>query len=332
MSNPGFYYHLQDGDSTSTIRELDDMSDFDFDLPSNDYKLTDNLGEGSQISGIGSLKGRKISASYTFIGNDVFEREKFLEWFTRAPQSTTYLYKNANKRIKCSLTNGSTIVIPASTSIIEDLDSVLDLKDLTILNNTPGITNGTKYVGYTSTTLLIDNAATASISGTETEFVLFSGRLKVFLGPGGGEGWKTWRKSDKVKIDMYSPSPYYTSTEVLSRAITLTGSSEHSTSVDIYSFRTPCQYQLSSTESFSVFQVKIFDGYGFKAAYSFSNSTNILVDTRKSNLSLTIDSTTIFSNVFSETSTPFSLEQGVNEIFVTAASGTLFVKWNERRL
>ena len=84
--------YLQIGDSTSTYY-LDIVSDFDMDLPSADYKLINTLGEGGIVLGTGVKRGRELGCSYNFVKNKEYERDTFIDWFTKTKDITTYLYK-----------------------------------------------------------------------------------------------------------------------------------------------------------------------------------------------------------------------------------------------
>ena len=328
-----YEYYLQKGDSTSAILRLDKVADLDLDLPQSDFKLINNMGDGAQIQGVGNLSGRKMSCSYQFRGNSIFERDEFLDWFTQNINSTYYLYRITKHRIKGNLTGSSSYFIPSSTEYFTQISNLLILSDLSITNGTIGITNGTKITTVSSSKYVLDAVATMTLVGTDVEVTINTLRIVVYPALSGGETWKSYRLSDDVKFLLFSKTPYFTSTTLFETSISITSTAEQTTSVNIVSLKTPCLYEFDNSTTLNLFQVKTYDGYGFRVSYSVTTgSSNILIDTRDSDLLLYENGNQLTSNYFSNTSTPFPLESGDNTIYITAAEGTLKVQYYERRL
>lgn len=328
-----YEYYLQKGDSTSTILRLDKVADLDLDLPQSDFKLINNLGDGAQLQGTGTLSGRKMSCSYQFRGNSIFERDEFLDWFTQNINSTYYLYRITKHRITGNLTGSSSYFIPKSTEYFTQISNLLSVADLSISNGTEGITNGTKITTVSSSKYVLDANATQTLIGTDVEVTVNTLRMVVYPSLSGGETWKTYRLSDDVRFLLFSKTPYFTSTTLFETSISITSTSEQTTSVNIQSLKTPCIYEFDNSTTINIFQVKLYDGFGFRVSYSVTTgSSNIVVDTRDSDLLFYENGNQLTSNYFSNTSTPFMLDSGDNTIYVTAAEGTLKVQYYERRL
>jgi hypothetical protein len=162
------------------------------------------------------------------------------------------------------------------------------------------------------------------------EFDTHTDRVLVKASPAGGESWKRIKLSDEASFRLISQSPFFTSTTLTTVPFTLTGTGESVETVTLSGFRTPAIYEFTPSSDFELFQIKLQEGYGFRIDRSFNSGEVIEVDTGNSDLTLSIDGSGIF-NPFFDTSTPFTLEKGDNDLLVTAQAGTLNVKYYARR-
>jgi len=322
-------YYIQEGESTN-IFWLDVVNNVDVGLPTNDYRLRHTLMDGGQIKGVGAMQGRVFECTYFFKQNDDYERELFLDWFSRPLITTLYLYKYVYKRVKCSITNGSTIVILGSTQGTNQLSTGDPIYGLGLSSASSAVIDS-----INSTYLDISVAATDTLVNTHLQADTFLGRTKVVTQPEGGEAYGNIRISDDVSFKAISGSPYFTSTTLNTFSTHTTSSTEFQTTFTLDGFRTPCQYEMTPSTNMTVFQVKTADGYGFKASKtSFLTGEVVNVDTTGSDLKCTVDDNEVF-NVFSAESTPFSLERGSNTLSVIAQESTdtaFKVKYYERQL
>jgi len=322
-------YYIQEGESTN-IFWLDVVNNVDVGLPTNDYRLRNTLMDGGQIKGVGAMQGRVFECTYFFKQNDDYERELFLDWFSRPLITTLYLYKYVYKRVKCSITNGSTIVILGSTQGTNQLSTGDPIYGLGLSSASSAVIDS-----INSTYLDISVAATDTLVNTHLQADTFLGRTKVVTQPEGGEAYGNIRISDDVSFKAISGSPYFTSTTLNTFSTHTTSSTEFQTTFTLDGFRTPCQYEMTPSTNMTVFQVKTADGYGFKASKtSFLTGEVVNVDTTGSDLKCTVDDNEVF-NVFSAESTPFSLERGSNTLSVIAQESTdtaFKVKYYERQL
>jgi hypothetical protein len=321
-------YYIQDNESTALIRWLDDVGDIETGLPKNDYKLNDVLMDGSQISGIGSMQGREWGCNYLFKNNDENERESFLDWFTRPSLYTVYLYKLVTRRFKCNITSGSTVI-----TFLDSSNALNQLSTGSLIYGV-GIPSTTIIDTINTTSILIDNAATVTISNAELESDTFKGRTRVYPKTNGGETYKNIRISEKLNFNLLSPSPYFMSTSLTTVTFNSTSTNEFSTNINIKSCRTPCIYEFTPNETFNLFQIKTQENYGFRVSRNFVIGEVIQVDTRNSQLVMTINGNISYS-AFSSSSTPFSLERGNNTLNITASNSSataLKISYYKRQL
>lgn len=320
-------YYLQQDETTSITYNLGIVSELETGLPSMDYKLVNSIGEGSQINGYGTHQGRTIDCSYRFKTNSEYERNEFISWFTKASNINLYLYKEINQRIKVQLSSGSTEVFITSTDIIRGFSTGNSITGL-------GIPDNTIIDTFNTTSFFIDNAATLSIDYSDVFIKIFTGRTRVYPTPTGGESYKNDNVSNSVKFELFSESPFFTSTTLTTIYLNSTTTGQHTQTVTIKGQRTPAIYEFVSNEDFNIFQVKTAEDYGFSASYQFRSNSTITVDTRNSDLTIYYNGGEIF-DTFTSNSSPFMLEQGDNTLYVYAANstdGALRVEYYERRL
>jgi len=323
-------YYLQQGDDTSLTYNLDIVGDLDIGLPSLDYKLVDIKGEGGQLQGVGTQKGRVLEFSYFFKRNEEYERDEFLDWLTKGSEITLYCYKTVDKRVRCSITNTSTEVK------VIGINSTQQLKQLSTGDSITGvgIPDNTVIDTINSTSFLIDQAATASLNDTWLQARTFTGRTRVYPQPKGGEAYKVNRLSESVNFSCISKNPFFTSTTLTITEFDSTSKTEKSTTININGYRTPIIVDFTPNESFSVLQVKTSDSFGFKASRAFQSGETISVNTGNSELTMTIDGNTV-TGIFDADSTPFMLEKTTNVLSIIASNstdGALKIKYYERRI
>ena len=323
-------YYLQVDGSTS-IFSLDIIADLQTGLPESNYKLENSLTEGGFVTGIGSRTGREISCSYQFKGNEDYERELFLDQFTRPVDADLYLYKDIKRRSKTTINSGSTIVyLTGSTADIAALSTSKAVAGIGIPSTAYIDTIGTTY-SY------ISDAATMSLTNHDLQFDTFLGRMRVYGFPKGGEGWDNVHISNNVEFSLLSPSPYFESTTLTIAGITSTGYNEFSTFVNIKGRRVTALYELTlstSSSSITFFQVKTAEDYGFRVDRQGVAGDVFLVDTSNSNLTFTYNGNEELGR-FDPVSSPFTLERGINNLNIVASETTsagLKIKYYERRL
>ena len=162
----------------------------------------------------------------------------------------------------------------------------------------------------------------------------FTGKMRVYGSPGGGEAYRIKRSafSDSVAFKLWSEDAYFTSTtETTGATKTITSTIEETETITLNGVSQAVVWEFTPTADFTTFQIKNDSGNGFIATHDFKNGDAIVIDTRGSDLSCTVNGSPVL-DLFSNTSTPFPLSTGDNTIYVTATSGSLNIRYSEKRL
>lgn len=160
----------------------------------------------------------------------------------------------------------------------------------------------------------------------------FTGRMRVWGMPSGGESYKQVSISDSIKFTLFSKSTFFEATTLTTAAtISVTSTTMQNETVTVNGADVNPIFYFTPSADFSFIQIKNSENYGLRSDYTFISGTEIIIDTRSSTLTITINGVEVY-NTFSSTSRPFLLDQVTNSLDIWATSGTLLVKYYERRL
>lgn len=90
-------YNLED--NTTSINIDDYYVSFESGLPKGSYKMNDILGDGGMIDGMGSIGGRIVKISRTFLRENEVDRDLWMSWFTRPIYDEIYLRRTSTNFI-----------------------------------------------------------------------------------------------------------------------------------------------------------------------------------------------------------------------------------------
>ena len=152
-------------------------------------------------------------------------------------------------------------------------------------------------------------------------------KAKVYPLSTSGEGYSTFRISDTVTFTLMMEKGYFEAVDDTTYSKTLTSKDltqlyvTNSGSVSVAPV-----IEFISTINFTLFQVQMAIGYGFRIETTFNIGDDIIFDC--STGQLTING--IKRNNYQTAGSSFQLPTGQSILSIIATSGTFSIKWNER--
>lgn len=160
----------------------------------------------------------------------------------------------------------------------------------------------------------------------------FLGKMTVKSMAKGGESYKNIVLSGSVKFKVMSYSPFWEKTTTTTAInSTITDTTESTEPITIAGFNCKPIFTFTATADFSLLIIKYTNSRGIVLQNSFLNGDVIVVTMGNSEIGVTINGNDA-GRIWSSNSTPFLLEGGDSNLYVTATSGTFKVEYNERRL